>query len=67
MPAGMKIRIFPRSEMAVQGQMCLATFELTGTTSGVRFTLGKAQFLERDRHFAEEWDLASPAQGRRAR
>jgi hypothetical protein len=67
MPAGMKIRIFPLSEMAVQGQMGVETFEVTGTASGVRFTLGKAQLLEQDRHFADEWDLASSAEERRAR
>lgn len=67
MPAGMRIRIFPLSEMAVQGQMGVETFEVTGTASGIRFTLGKAQLLEQDRHFADEWDLASLAQERRAR
>jgi hypothetical protein len=67
MPAGMKIRIFPLGEMAVQGQAGVETFEVTGTASGVRFNLGKAQLLEQDRHFADEWEMAFAAKENRSR
>lgn len=67
MPAGMKIRIFALSEMAVQGQMGVETFEVLGTASGVRFTLGRSQLPEKDRHFTDEWDLDAGADERRAR
>ena len=67
MPPGMKMRIFPLSEMAVKGQVGVETFEVTGTATGVRFNLGKAQLPEQDRHFADEWDLATTAQENRTR
>ena len=55
MPAGMKMRIFPHSEMAFQNQKGVETFEVTGTTAGARFNPGRAQLTEQDRHFADEW------------
>jgi hypothetical protein len=66
-PPGMKIRLFPLSEMALQGQVGVETFEVTGSTAGVRFTIDRAQLPEKDRHFAEEWELAFGAGERHAK
>jgi hypothetical protein len=66
MPPGMKITIFPLGETVLQGQKGVETFEVTGTASGTRFFLGKAQLLEKERHFADEWDKAAGAGGIRS-
>lgn len=66
-PAGMKIRLFPLSEMAFQGQVGVETFEVTGTASGVRFTVDRAQLPEKDRRFADEWEMAFGAGERHAK
>ncbi len=65
MPAGMKIRIFPLSEMAFQSQKGVEIFEVTGTAAGARFNLGRAQLTEQDRHFADECELGTVANERR--